>query len=188
MKGELSFNRKIHQTKINKTDSILKQAFDPINSVITIVNLELFVILMVLWFWYIGSQQLYSVIDSNVKDINNIVENSPALDLSLQVFIETTKNDTELINQAKIDVEEKNKQNIKLFRIYFLPIILSLFFLLIILIIRLYRSKCKWGGREWLLVVLMILAFVTEIIFYFIVIKGFHYISPVTILYKIMEN
>ena len=168
---------------------IFKIVLEPINMFINSVNIFLFVLLLFLWFWFIGSQQLKYVMYEKIDQVNNIIKNDPIISKSVDIYLDTIKEDTKFIEKVRNDIIERNEYNIDIVYKYFgIPI-------LILLIISFFYGvnifidfPHKWRIEQNVLVVLMILAFVTEIVFYFVVIRKFHYISNSSILKSIFDK
>jgi len=168
-------------------NKILKEVFDPINVFITVFNILLFFILMFLWFWFIASNQLYSVISIKAAEINNIAKNEVVLDKMVETLIETYRKDETLIKKVSEDIKIRNAENISMVSSYILPPIIIFLLLTIFYGSYIYVFKYNyWGLPENVLIIFMFLGFITEIVLYFMVIENFHYIANSTILKLIL--
>lgn len=169
------------------TESIRK-GFSPTNSFIITINIILFALIIIFWFWFIGSQQLYMVLDDKAKEINNLTKDDLVLNESINTFLNNIKNDSDKIEKVKQSIENRNKINVKKFREYFL---LPLFiFLTMAIVYTVYIVKFREGFklREFVLITIMILMFSTEIIFFFVVITDFKYIPTSTVILNLLEK
>ena len=168
--------------------SSFKAFVKPSNLILMIVNISAFVIVSVLWFWYIGSQQLFVFLDQKAHVFNNIARNDENFNKLVEDMIQSAKNDTANIEKVKQDIKNRNNRNVDLFRELIAPP-LTILGCLFILSIGYFFFRCDtWGWSETILVFLLLFAFLTEIIFFFVIIQDFQFMSNTTILSKLVDT
>lgn len=167
---------------------IMKEAFTPVNSIITAINIFLFLSLMIFWFWFIGSNQLYIVLENKIAELVNITDNDPVLNVAINQYIEKKRNDTQYIEETRKKIIERNNENIDSFYSLFLPPLIILLLVIIWLAFKIHTSHHKWTRIESILVMLMFSAFFTEVVFFFVVVQDFQYIANSEVLLKLFEH
>ena len=168
---------------------IFKIVLEPTNMFTTSLNIFLFVSLLFLWFWFIGTQQLKYVIYEKMDQVNNIIKNDPIISKSVDLYLDTIKEDTKFIEKVRNDIIERNEYNLDIVYKYFgIPILILLSIVLFYGVNIFINFPNKWKIEQNILVILMILAFVTEIIFYFVVIRKFQYVSNSTIIKSVFDK
>ena len=170
-----------------KTMKSIQTVFSPLNLILNFTNIFFFGILLALWFWFIGSTQLYEVLDIKASEIMNVVDKDIILESSLNVFIDNYINDEAQINNTRNNMIIRYKENkSQFYKTLITTIVLLSSFGIIIgiffLFIKSYKTKDKFlsvkdNASSFILFWFMILMFSTEAIFYFVVVKNFHYIS-----------
>lgn len=168
-------------------DEVIRKGFSPTNTFILIVNIFLFGLLIIFWYWFIGSQQLFSVIDKKAEEINNLMENDISLNASMQTYITQVKNDTGKIERVRLAIENRNIENITKFREYFLGPVLILVILGVVYFVYIVKFK-EFHMRDVVLILIMVLMFMTEVIFFFVVINNFKFIPTSTVLVNLLEK
>jgi len=168
----------------------VRKGFSPMNSLILIINIILFGLLIMFWFWFVGSQQLILVLDEKAVEINNLTTTNDDIVLknAMDIFINSVKNDQEKLDKVRNDIKNRNKQNGDNFRLFFIPLLIFLIILCIVYIIYIIKYKKGITSREFMLVLTMICMFFTEIIFFIVVIQDFRYIPTSTIVYNLLEK
>ncbi len=154
---------------------IIKEVFDPINTLIILLTILFFMTIEILFFWYIVSKEIEKII----QDKSNIISTFAKENKDFKEYIEKYMQDNEsnLKNSSEYQYKIRSEENYKLFYDKFsIPIcvIITCIIINIIYLIHIRRVPTK---IELLLFGLIIFSFITEFIFYFVVIKEWKYIS-----------
>jgi 4-amino-4-deoxy-L-arabinose transferase-like glycosyltransferase len=168
--------------------SILKETGKAPNVILIVFNILAFVFLSVFWFWYLGSQEIYKVIDQKAHTINNISREDPNFNLLMEKYISDTKANTQKIQNVTNMVKQRNNDNIDLFINYLIPPLAVLVFFLILSLIYLGYSNERWEISDTILLVLLLVSFVVEVIFYIVVIHDFQFVPDSEIIANILKS
>lgn len=155
----------------------IKKSFSPTNSFIMFINILLFALVIVFWFWFVGSQQLYVVIDKKAENVVNIMDQNNILKSLLTKYIDGVKNDTELLDNTRKLIINRNNYNIDLLHKYFIAPFSILAGIIVLYLLYIYIYRSGLGTVDIILIFIMLLSFITEIIFYIVVITDFPYIT-----------
>jgi len=154
---------------------------DPINLVLIIFNVLVFILVLIFWFWFIGTQQLFGVIDSKLKGVSNIINENENIETAVDLFIAETLSNKEEIDNTKNEILERNAHNVTKFHEYLLPLIIVLSLGLIASLGFAVKRKSVFTRVHAWILLFIILAFLTEVFFYLIVVDNFHYVANSTI-------
>ena len=168
-------NLKKEQTQMNnyycnlKLNQTWKEVLQPANIIILLSNILIFVLMEVLFFWYIASKSVERSIGQKMElfiELDQIEEVRQLYDYLLN----TT--DVNFILEKAIENEEfRNKYNFELLLTWISPIFIIIIILQIVTIIVLVWKKFKFDSIDFLLLTTVLIAFLSEVIFYFIVVN-----------------
>ena len=130
----------------------------------------------IFWFWFLGSQQLYTIIDEKAKVVDYISRYDGKFYQSLEVYLQSMVNNRHRIERATEEIKLRNNTNVDLFRKYLAAPMVILAILVIYSFIRFYYSSKNWTAVETNLLILLFAAFTTELIFLLVVLEGYQYI------------
>lgn len=177
---------------------IIKLAFNnvigPTNLVLITFNILIFLLVIIFWFWFIGTQQLYTILDNKTEEILNITGQDVVMTGSINLFVDSVLNDSVKIEETKKSIIDRNNDNVDSFHVVILPIIITFLILFLISVMYLiYNIKYPSGYKifekyDFILIFITLIMFLSEVIFYFIVITDFHYMSTITLMAKLFNN
>lgn len=168
--------------------SIAREVVRAPNVVLLLFNILAFVVLSVFWVWYLGTQEIYNIVAEKAVSINNIAKEEPTFSKFIDDYISKTKSDTANIDYIVNKIKERNIQNIKTFETYLIPPMAIIGFFFILSLVYLWYSGESWGLIENILVLLIILSFTVEIVFYFVIIHKYQFSPNSKIITNILSN
>lgn len=163
---------------------ILNNTFNANNIIISLLTTLFFITALVLFFWFVVSDQLKIIVFDKLEILKLYSDYNPEFKKLLKEKINKKKLDEEKYNQI---VKERNKNNIKTFNETMLWwfIILSV---LVILNIVYVVYKNQFTKADMLLVFFVLTAFIAEIIFYLVVIKEWIIVGDNEIIRELIKN
>lgn len=139
----------------------------------------------VFWFWFLGSQEIYHVLDQKAHTINNIAQQEPIIKIIIDRYVQLNKNN---FNDITDEIKTRNNSNIDLFHNFLLPPVIAIAALFLLSLGYLLYSNEKWGLAENVLMLVMVLSFVTEILFYIVVINKYQFIPDTKVVSLILDK
>ena len=165
--------------------SLIRQPNNVKNLSISILNILFFIVVQYLFFTLIASKQLSQVIINKVGLLNEYLK----LNESEKLFLSKSKHSDEtasLLTDASMEKNERLSLNTNLFKKRMLPLIIVLSILIIITFIFVYRNRNTSGGEidfsYKLGLGLIVGAYVTELLFFFGIVKQYIFIGDHTII------
>lgn len=158
------------------------------NIVLVSFNILAFVILSIFWVWYLGTQEVYNIVSEKAISINNIAKEEPSFAKIIDDYIAKVKSDTANIEYVSNKIKQRNVENVNTFQTYLIPPMAILGFFFILSLVYLWYSGERWGLIENILVLLIILSFTVEIVFYFVIIHKYQYTPNSQIIANILSN
>ncbi len=160
----------------------------PSTILIIFSNVLIFMFMQILLFWYIISKAVENIIIDKSSIIGNIVKNSTRLQVKLNEYIQT--DDYQIIyNQSLIDKQQRTEYNMKLtWQWMLIPFLLVIIILIIGILYTIYVHRytsyntLKLDQTDLILLVTVVLSFLTETIFIFVLVIRYVYISDMDII------
>jgi hypothetical protein len=164
----------------------IKDVFHPSNILICVANISVFVIFLILFFWFILSRQFDAIILEKVSIISLIAKYDPEFRKVLLEYLYSNNTSNDLI--AKKQEELRYRENVNSLQIEVLPFTYILGTILILDIIYMVLHKNKLMFSEWILLILVLGAFITEVIFYFVLVNEWRFIGDFQLIYNILYS
>jgi hypothetical protein len=154
--------------------------FDSVGVFICILNNIVFMLTLLLFFWFIISKQFETVILSKVDILVLVLKENKELKKKIIDQIYKEYNNTKLIS---IDNEfHRNEYNFELLKNKIGPFIYSFFSILCSLFGYIVYKRIKFDIIDFILVLSVIFAFSTEIVFYYVLLNNWIFIGDNSVL------
>jgi hypothetical protein len=164
--------------------------FKSANIIIIFVNIVVFMIMQILFFRYIASNQFTSVL----RDKANIFEAYLKYDPETAKKYKLLKSSNKVKNIEKIaesqEMERDESNNLSMFIWTGTPIIL-IFLIIVVFIILLFFRKEKWDDVDTILLLSVVFVYSTEILSYYIIINKYQFYGDQAIcrdIYSTLKN
>lgn len=173
---------------------IIIGAVKPITILVVFCNVLIFMFMQVLLFWYVISKAVENIIIDKSSVIRDIIRNSTVIQLRLNNYIQSEEYQT-IYNQSIIDQIDRTNFNIALtWRWMIIPFLIVIIILIVGLIYTFYVQKCtrynnlKLDQTDLLILATVFLSFLTEIIFIFVLVMRYVYISDMEMIIFFMNS
>lgn len=163
---------------------LVNNTFNANNTIISLLTTLFFVTALVLFFWYVISDQLKIIVLDKVEIIKLYSKHNPEFKKVLQTKLNDKKLDEDKFKAVE---KERNNKNIKTFS----EMLLWWFIVLIafvILNIAFLAYKKEFSKADIILVFFVLTAFVAEIIFYLVIIREWKIIGDNEIIRELIKN
>lgn len=168
--------------------SILKNfIYKTPNLIITLSNMFTFMTVQILFFYFVATKlfsnliqskaviiKKYNEFDSNTKEIFQDFKNSPEYEKLKRI----TKNQEEL----------RTYLNIQLILKKLIPIVMFIFFLILINIIVIRLNNENFVFVDWILLFLVIFAFTTELIYFFFIVQQYYFAGDIELIKRLYDK
>lgn len=148
-------------------------------------NVLFFMLMQTLFFIFIASSQYNEALKSKISfitDLSNYDDNVKKSVNELKDYADKNFKET-----AQKDYKIRMNKNNKLLMIYcYIPITITTIILLMLIFI--FRSKKKWSIVDTYNILLILLSYLTELYFFFFVIKKYELIGDHTIIYNFLKK
>lgn len=155
------------------------------NLIVIFLNVIFFMIVQTLFFNFVASQQYLNVLKSKVDIINILIDKDPDFKQSVSEFKkEWLEQKTDI---SKKQEEERRIQNNLLSRQYsfnYIVLAIIIFFAIILPM----KSKDSWSSVDTLNVIFVILAYSTELLFFFFIVKKYEFVGDNYILVNLVKE
>ena len=169
---------------------------NPVNSFIISFNILFFLIVLFIFFWYVLSVQFEVIILNKTELITLYAQNDPSVNQAVTAYVQSI-NLPELQAAAEADETARNKSNLNLligypatsnnpFPVFVWYIILSIVTFGLFIWLCVHAAKNGLTSGDKLLLFLLVLSFITEVIFYFAVVNTWEFIGDYEILKTFM--
>jgi len=165
------------------------EIFSPVNGFIIVFNVLFFLGVLLIFFWYVLSSQFQTIVLDKVDIITLMATYDENIKTSVTNLIQTI-NTEELKAAAQAEQIARNTTNQK----GFVESLLGWFIVLGVLTLIAFIMLCihAVGGGinkgDWVLIFLLVLSFVTEIIFYFVVVDSWEFIGDYQLFKALFAN
>lgn len=157
---------------------------DKYNWVTILVNLAVFYFLQYLFFKIILSEQFTNILIDKTNIAINLMKANPLIKRVVLKMINKDYNETKI--QAELKNEERAKYNKKVtLKFVFIPLIII--GCLIILTLTIFSSARNWNRYDTLDILFILITYMFEIYFLFLIIKKYIHIGDETLIYKVIS-
>ena len=168
----------------------IKNILSNSNLILMFVNILFFIVVQILFFKYIASLQFNKIISDKVNIINETIKWNWIIKT---FFSNLLKSDYYSNIKQKWDEMEKTREqkNNDLILSKMAIIIIPIILIIIFFIYRLNRtelSKSKWNSVEWVMLLLILFAYSTELLFFFFIVKQYEFVGDHSLFYMIYKN
>jgi fructose-specific phosphotransferase system IIC component len=141
------------------------------------LNAFVFSIVQTLFFWYVISNQVENTIDKLTEGVGKIADESAELSVLTETYIKKLDADEGMIERAAVQKQKRRQKNIKLLQYYIYPVIAVFFGFVVLCLFAMFVTRERLTFIDTILLAMVVGAFSTEFVFYFIVIEPAEYIS-----------
>lgn len=160
----------------------IAEVFDSINILINLLNLVIFIGVIILFFWFVISKQFDNIIYDKTDIIISAARNDENFKAYLKNYLETDYIKNKLPLLAKQQFGNRTEYNVMLLERELLPFVWSLLTMIGLDVIYMAFKRIKFTYIDYFLLLSVILGFITEILFYYIVIREWKFIGDYTLL------
>lgn len=160
-------------------------SIDKYSFMVICLNIFIFYILQFLFFYFIIEKQYLTLLLDKANILLLAMKENTLLNTSIKLNILSTFE--EVKQNAEISRAAKDKYNLKLIITYFgIPLSVILGMLLISIIF--FRSKRNWTKYDTINVFMIILAYITEIYFFFMIVQKYNHIGDIKLIHNILKS
>lgn len=173
------------QNLINKP--IMQKTFTGANTLTVLANIFLFIFVQTGFFYFIASKQFNNVLESKIDILNLYIKSSPTTKEQIKEFLNSDQV-KEIQKIASEQEKERTKRNKDLIKKKMLPLLLLVTALIVLIIVMMMMNKnnswSTFGITEQILLGLVLTAYVTEIMFFFGIVRQYEFYGD----YRIMNT
>lgn len=156
------------------------------SAILILANVLVFIIFQVTFFYFIGSEQLNTLIGEKVDIVNEYLKYNPDYKSTLKDYIESNEVQS-LVSKAQEEKEERNRKNLNHILLWIGIPVSVLLILLFLCVILLKVFKVEWTAVDNVGLTLIVTAYATELAIYFGVIKKYEFLGDQTLYYYIFD-
>ena len=166
---------------------IMQKTFTGANTLTVLANIFLFIFVQTGFFYFIASKQFNNVLESKIDILNLYIKSSPTTREQIKNFLNSdeVKEIQKLAKEQEIKRTQMNKDLIKQ---KMLPLLLFVTALIVVIVYMMMANKnnswSTFGLTEQVLLGLVLTAYVTEIMFFFGIVKKYEFYGD----YRIMNT
>ncbi len=160
----------------------------PSTILVIFCNVLIFMFFQILLFWYVISKEIENIIIDKSLILHDIIQNSTVLHNQL-IDYTLSEEYLKVYNQSIEDSEERNQFNISLTWTWmFFPFTIVILIIFIGISYAIYIHRCtsknnmKLDKTDMIILITVFLSFLTEIIFIFVLIMEYEYVSDMDII------
>ena len=154
-------------------------------------NVFLFVFVQTAFFYFVASKQFNNVLASKVDIVNTYLQHDNKAKEEMKVFLNSDEV-KEVQRLAKEQEEKRNEANIELIKKDILPLLIVVGGLVALVIYAMYTNKAnQWSGfdkTDQVLLWSVLLAYSTELLFFFGIVRQYEFYGDHAIINKFYEN
>lgn len=154
--------------------------------ILILANVLVFIIFQVIFFYFIGSEQLNTLIGEKVDIVNEYLKYNSDYKSTLKDYIESNEVQS-IVSKAQEEKEERNRKNLNHILLWFGIPVGVLLILLFLCIILLKIFKVEWTAIDNVGLTLIVTAYATELAIYFGVIKKYDFLGDQALYYYIYD-
>ena len=166
---------------------IMQKTFTGANTLTVLANIFLFIFVQTGFFYFVASKQFNNVLESKIDILNLYIKSSPTTREQIKNFLgsDEVKEIQKLAKEQEIKRTQMNKDLIKQ---KMLPLLLFVTALIVVIVYMMMANKnnswSTFGLTEQILLGLVLTAYVTEIMFFFGIVKKYEFYGD----YRIMNT
>ena len=172
----------IQEPRVHRLSSL----FDPLNLLLILANLLVFVVVETYFFWNIASKTVDNVVNTKGRFVANVVKNKPDTHSAMLFYLDTPANTTELIEKTNQQRKEREDQNWELVKSMIAPAVYIIGGVCALVSLALIARRETVTSVDLFLLFCVVGAFSTEVVFYLLVITQLEYIGDAQIMEKII--
>jgi len=166
------------------------------NLLLMFFNIFIFMIIEVIFFWYVLSYQIVYIIENKAELLVLAAQQNPSVKKQVLLYLNNGTESSAAIEDRNL----RNSINVQLIFQYLGPFMYVIFSILILIIIykicgyrlvnKILKNQydgSKMSASSYFLLMCVICSFITEIIYYFVVINQWNFISDAK-LFLLLEN
>lgn len=166
---------------------IMQKTFTGANTLTVLANIFLFIFVQTGFFYFVASKQFNNVLESKIDILNLYLKSSPSTRQQVKDFLQSNEV-KEIQKLAKEQEIKRTKMNKNLIKRKMLPLLLLVTALIVVIIYMMMVNKnnswSTFGVTEQVLLGLVLTAYVTEIMFFFGIVKKYEFYGD----YRIMNT
>jgi len=173
---------------------LLGEIIKPSTILVVFFNVLIFMFMEVLLFWYVISKAIENIIIDKSSIVRDIISNSTSLQNQLDTYVNSQQYAV-IYNQSLVDAQERTDFNISLTWQWMtapFSVVIGILVggLIYTAYIHLYTSNntLKLDRTDLLVLSLVMLAFLTEIIFIFVLVIRYQYVSDMQVIIFMMNS
>lgn len=170
----------VQEPRINR----FKAVFDPLNLLLIFANITAFVAIETFFFWNIASKSVDNTVHRKGAFLANMANYRPDGKLAMILFLHAPSNSTDLVATAKEQKKEREKENWDLVKSLIFPVMYVLLGINGLLIFVIAARRETFTTVDAFLLLCVVAAFSTELIFFALVINQLEYIGDMEIIDK----
>jgi cell division protein FtsL len=152
-------------------------AFTPINTLIFFITIISFIVALIVFFELVLTNYPIFILDNKLEIVTIACKQSSSTNAYIQQQVANYFQNTQNIQMVENEIQQRKVKNFSIFQKQVLPYLLVVFFLFVIFIIWFSVKGKKIEKIDYLLILFAVLSFLVEIIFYFMVLYQWEFIS-----------
>lgn len=164
-----------------------KAFFDPLNMIPVFLNILVFMCVQIVFFWFVASRAVLDAFADKAKYIHDLAQRDPVTNASMLAYLTS---ESAMVDIPKMAAEQKRQRDEENLRLVFgtlgPPIGFALGMLIFFFLVMLVRGK-KFTSVDLLLISLVLFAYSTELVFFFVLVKNYMYLGDVEFLNSIVD-
>ena len=157
---------------------IMQKTFTGANTLTVLANIFLFIFVQTGFFYFVASKQFNNVLESKIDILNLYLKSSPSTRQQVKDFLQSNEV-KEIQKLAKEQEIKRTQMNKNLIKQKMLPLLLLVTALIVVIIFMMMANKnnswSTFGVTEQVLLGLVLTAYVTEIMFFFGIVKKYEF-------------
>lgn len=149
-----------------------------------LLNVLAFMVIQTTFFLLVASNQYENVLKSKISFITDLGNENDSVKQEIEML---KQNSTELKEKAEASAKIRNQLNREL-TIKYCVIPITVVFVIFISLILFVKSGRKWQPKDTFNVSLILLAYVTELYFFFFIVQKYQFIGDHYIFYNTINN
>jgi nitrogen fixation-related uncharacterized protein len=167
---------------------IFMEIFNSTNILIVLLTIVFFLGILLLFFWFVLRFQFEDILKSKIEIISLYSKNDPTFK-SIMTTLFDIKLPDETLNAAKLISDKRDEVNLNALSATVMPVLYAFIGLLLLTILYIMKTKgFKFTLAEWILVFFVFGAFLTELLFYYIIIINWKLIGDNEFLFNLKKG
>ena len=149
------------------------KVFDNQNMLVVMANIIFFIVVQTLFFRFVATGQFINVMSGKVDILNEYIKYDSNAKSKVKAFVESDQVQ-EILVKAHIEKKARNAKNTASILKWIGPILLVFTAILIYYVVRVAQTKV-WTSTDSVMLSLVAFAYLTELIFYFTIVKQYQF-------------